>query len=61
LHVKGVIQGLFEVASNPIIEQNYAQLFDGPNIDTNTWQSNLDTIQNIVSQNQYIGGFPYGQ
>lgn len=58
LHAKGIIQGVFEVTSNPTIEQNYAQLFNGPNIDTSTWESNWDDIQNIISQNRHIWWIP---
>ena len=58
LHTKGIIQGVFEVTSNPIIEQNYTHLFSGPNIDTSTWESNWDDIQNIISQNQHIWWIP---
>jgi len=53
-YAKGIIQGVFEVMSNPTIEQNYAQLFNGQNIDTSTWESNWDDIQNIISHNQHI-------
>lgn len=58
LHAKGIIQGIFEVMSDPTIEQNYAQLFNGQNIDTSTWRSNWDDIKNIISQNQYIWWIP---
>lgn len=58
LHAKGIIKGVFEVKSNPQIKQNYKQLFNGPNIDTNTWKNNWDNIQNIISQNQYIWWIP---
>lgn len=58
LHAKGIIQGVFEVTANPMIEQNYEQLFNGPNIDTSTWRSNFNNIQNIISQNPYIWWIP---
>jgi len=54
LHAKGIIQGVFEVISEPIIEQNHTQLFNGPNIDANTWKNNWSNVQNIISKNQYI-------
>jgi len=58
LHTKGIIQGVFEVTSNPIIEQNYVQLFDAPNIVTNNWRNNWSVVQNIISQNRYIWWIP---
>jgi len=58
LHSKGFIQGVFEVTSNPIIEQNYARLFNGPNIETNIWKNNWSNIKSIISQNQYIWWIP---
>jgi len=58
LHAKGIIQGVFEVVSNPIIEQRFVQYFDGPNIDTGTWKSNWNAIQNTIRQNQYIWWIP---
>ncbi len=58
LHAKGIIQGVFEVVSNPIIEQRFVQYFNGPNIDTGTWRSNWNVIQNIIRQNQYIWWIP---
>jgi len=54
LHAKGIIQGVFEVISDPIIQQNHIQLFNGPHVDTSIWQNNLNNIQNIISRNQYI-------
>ncbi len=58
LHAKGIIQGVFEVSSDPVIEQNYVHIFNGPNVDTNTWENNWKNIQNIISQNQYIWWIP---
>ena len=58
LHAKGIIQGVFEVTSNPEIEQNYTKLFNGPNIDTSTWENNWDDIQKIISQNRHIWWIP---
>jgi len=58
LHAKGIIQGVFEVVANPVIEQNHRRFFDGPNMDTDTWKSNWNAIQNILSQSQYIWWIP---
>ncbi len=58
LHARGIIQGVFEVVSNPIIEQRFVQYFNGPNIDTCTWNNNWKAIQNTIRQNQYIWWIP---
>lgn len=46
------------MSSDPVIEQNYVHLFNGPNVYTNTWRNNWNNIQNIISQNQYIWWLP---
>lgn len=58
LYAKGIIQGVFEVTGDPEIAQNYRQYFDGPKIDTSTWGSNWNTIQNTIRQNQHIWWIP---
>jgi len=58
LHAKGIIQGVFEVKEEPRLERRYTPLFNGPSINVTNWQSNWQTIQNILQQKRCIWWIP---
>ena len=52
LHSGGVIKGVFEVVDDPFVVQALSHLFNGPNINTETWFNNwADITRQVTSRN----------
>ena len=58
LHTGGVIKGVFEVVGDPLVVQALAHLFDGPNINTETWFDNWNDVKQQVASRSPVWIIP---